>query len=98
MQKTLGLIPLFQKFIKDAKTGKRRKSDGSKLKAATIDNYTYTIQLLQEFDALKKFPLRIRPVNKIEKRQMIVERNHWKQFTRSLLHFCTSSSPTLTNV
>ena len=87
MQKTMELIPLFQKFIKDAKSGKRRKADGSKIKIATIDNYTYTIQLLQEFEVLKKFPLRIRPVNKLDKRQLVVERNYWRRFYKKFTSF-----------
>ena len=48
-KKTYSFFPLYEKFIKDSKSGKRLQPNGKRLSKGTIDNYTYTQKLLEQF-------------------------------------------------
>lgn len=42
-------FPLFEKFIKNSKNGKRQNKNGTRLKPQSVINYNYCYKLLQEF-------------------------------------------------
>jgi len=80
------LLRLLERFINDCKHGRRLQKNGKKLSKGTIENYTYLQNHLIEFSK-KKFNLRFRDVNKLNKREMIRERNYWKKFYKVFTDF-----------
>jgi site-specific recombinase XerD len=80
MKKEHPLIPLFKQFIRETETGKRLKKNGEKIKPESIDNYRYLLQNLIEFSTQQNFELRICEANKLNKKELISERNYWKKF------------------
>ncbi|HVM86885.1 MAG TPA: tyrosine-type recombinase/integrase [Puia sp.] len=80
MQKELLLIPLFEQFIKESYSGKRLKADGKRIRPQTIANYHYVHKHLIQFSDSTGFVLRIRPSQKMNKRQLTAERSYWKKF------------------
>ncbi len=87
MKKTRPLVPLFEQFISESKTGKRLKKDGSRLASGTIDNYTYALKNLVRFSETNEFELRICDVRKMTQRELTSEKNYWKKFYRKFTQF-----------
>jgi integrase len=81
------LLPLFEKFISDNKTGKRLQSNGKRISAGTIQNYSCVYKLLQQYCITNNVQLRLLPVNKLNQRQLISERNYWAKFYKNFTHF-----------
>jgi len=50
MQKSIPLLPLFEKFILETHKGKRLKPNCEKIKPQTIDNYKYVLKVLKDFN------------------------------------------------
>lgn len=71
---------LFEKFIKDSKTGRRLQPSGKRLSHGTIANYGNTLRLVRTFSEAKGFPMRIRPVKHLHSRELGKEKNYWKKF------------------
>lgn len=80
MKKFTPLVPLFKQFIKDTETGKRLKKNGEKIKPQSIQNYYYVLQNLIGFSTAAKFELRICDASKLDKRELVSEKNYWKKF------------------
>lgn len=80
MQKELPLLSLFNQFISDTRRGKRLKPNGQKIKPQTVENYQYTLKLLEEFSTTRNFELRFRPSYRRNKREMKTEERYWKKF------------------
>ena len=74
---------LFDRFIKDSRNGKRLQPNGKRLSSGTIENYTYTRKLLEQFCSKKQITLRIIPERMLTRRETEVEKNYWKKFYRS---------------
>ncbi len=74
------LIPLFQKFITDTKTGRRLKKNGARIKDSSIQNYKYVLKNLSNFGEHTNFELRVCDVSKMSKREYTSEKNYWKKF------------------
>jgi integrase len=70
----------YQKFINDSRRGRRLQPNGKRISPGTVDNYTYTLKLVQQFCAEKSFELRIRPGRKLNTRELETEKNYWKKF------------------
>jgi integrase len=87
MKKEYPLIPLFKKFIKETENGKRLKKNGEKIKPESIDNYRYLLHNLIEFSTKQNFELRICEVNKLNKRELLSEKNYWKKFYQKFTDF-----------
>src|SRR5450432_550966 len=85
--KELPFLDLYDKFIKDSKTGRRLQPDGRKISNGTIENYASTRKLLCQFSSEKSFVLRIRIVKHLDKKQLIVEKNYWTKFYRSFTDY-----------
>lgn len=76
----LNFFELFDKFIRDSVRGKRLQKNGKKLNEGTLKNYRYTFNLLKDFFSNKNFDLRLRSVQKLNKRENKIEKNYWKKF------------------
>lgn len=87
MKKTVELIPLFEKFIKDCKTGKRRKRNGERMRLSSVKNYEYALKLIKDFHKVKKFELRICTNAKLTQREFISEKNYWKKFYNKFTNY-----------
>jgi hypothetical protein len=73
-------LELFEKFIKDSSSGRRLQKNGRRITSGSLKNYEYALKLLRDFATEKNFDLRIRSIQKLNKREIIVERNYWKIF------------------
>jgi integrase len=80
--KSLDFFTLFERFIRDSQKGRRRQPNGKRLCRGTITNYRMALKLLQSFALAKSFPLRIRIVAQLNRRERLVEKNYWKKFYR----------------
>lgn len=87
MKKTTQLIPLFKQFIKDSETGKRLKKNGERIKPQSIQNYHYLLINLMQFSKQVKFELRICDASKLNKRELLSEKNYWKKFYQDFTNF-----------
>jgi integrase len=75
---------LYDKFINDSHSGRRLQPNGKKISAGTVDNYRYTLLLLQRFCTAKSFELRIRPLRRLNARELTTEKKYWKKFYQQL--------------
>ena len=80
MKKTTPITPLFKQFIRDTETGKRLKKNGERIKPDSIQNYHYVLQNLIQFSSDTGFELRICDASKLNKRELLSEKNYWKKF------------------
>jgi hypothetical protein len=85
--KTYNLLPLYQQYIKDTAKGKRTKPNGELIKPQSVNNYNYTLNLLQEFEHLYEYPLRIKEYSRLNSRERISEANYWKKFNQKFMHY-----------
>lgn len=76
----MDFFSLYEKFIRDSRIGRRLQPNGKKLSAGTVDNYYYTLLLIQRFCTVKSFDMRIRLLRKLNTRELRAERNYWKKF------------------
>ena len=61
---------LFEKFITATKKGKRRQPNGKRVSNGTSKNYDSLQKLLKKFCEDKKILLRLKPVAKLNKRDL----------------------------
>ena len=85
--KIFDFFELYDRFIKESKSGHRLQRNGKKVVKGTLNNYVYTQKLLKNFCADKKFVLRLRSVKHLTQREMIVEGNYWKRFYLKLTDY-----------
>lgn len=88
-----GILPffqLFERFIRESRTGKRLQPNGKKISAGTIQNYSNTLRLLNEFACVKNFELRIRQVYKLNLRELRSEALYWRRFYREFTDYLYS--------
>lgn len=76
----ISFFKLYEKFIRDSRTGRRLQPNGKKISAGTVGNYQYTLLLLQRFCSNTSFELRIRSVHRLKSRELEAERKYWKKF------------------
>lgn len=87
MVKEVLIAPLFEQFIKETKTGKRRKLNGELIKPLSIEQYEASLKLLKEYERHKCEALRIRVNLGNDQKQILRERNYWKKFYRNFSDF-----------
>ncbi len=86
-RKSIPFLQYFEKFISDSKTGKRLQPSGRLISIGTLVNYEVTRKLIEEFNQLQQFDLRIIPVKRLNKRQSLAEKNYWKKFYKKFTDF-----------
>ncbi len=80
MVKEIPLVPLFEQFIKESRTGKRRKLNGERLKPLTIYNYENSLKHLKGYEEQRGKTLRLKTNIRNNMRLILQERNYWKRF------------------
>jgi hypothetical protein len=88
MKKTTLLLTLFKQFIRESETGKRLKKNGERITKGSIENYKSTLKLLQKFSLNTGFELRICDASKLNKRELLSEKNYWKKFYKNFTEYC----------
>lgn len=83
MKKTELIIPLFEKFIRDTRVGKRLKADGTPIKQGTITNYQSVLTNLTNFVESRNYDLRICDYSKLTTRERTSEQNYWRRFNKN---------------
>jgi hypothetical protein len=86
-KKEYSFFELFDKLILALKTGKKRLPTGAVYQKGTIDSYVYVKKNLVEFCNEKKFELRLRPVKRLNRRELMAEKNYWKKFYKRFSDF-----------
>lgn len=81
------LLPLFEKFIQDSKSGKRLQPNGKKISKGTICMYECTYKLLVGFSKKNGSCLRIKDAYKLTHRQLVNEQNYWAKFYKKFTTF-----------
>ncbi|NUY82717.1 tyrosine-type recombinase/integrase [Flavobacterium sp. MAH-1] len=81
------LISLFTQFIRDTETGRRLKKNGERIRPDSIQNYKYVLLNLTRFSESTGFDLRIRDTSRLNKRELLVEKNYWKKFYRGFTDY-----------
>lgn len=79
-QTTLDFFTLYEKFMRDSRLGRRLQPNGKKISKGTLDNYKYALDLLKHFCTARSFVLRIRPVRRLNARELAAEKKYWKKF------------------
>lgn len=74
------LVPLFEKFIRASKTGKRLTRQGKRIQPGTIRNYTYVLNYLVLYEQTYKKAIRIRSAEKLSQKELLAEIKYWKRF------------------
>lgn len=78
------VIPLFERFIKDTKSGKRLKPNGERIKHSSIKLYEYVLLHLKHIESLQSNPLRITILSGINRRDVLREAKYWKKIYMQL--------------
>jgi integrase len=81
------LMELYNKFIRDSRSGRRLQPNGKRVTAGTIESYQYTQKLIGEFCAKTNTDLRIRSVRKLPGRELLNEKKYWKRFYQSFTSY-----------
>lgn len=74
------LLPLFHRFINEARRGKYLQKNGKKLKPDSLLNYVYLETLLHRFSSEKGFALRLKNSSNLSKTKFEEEKKYWKDF------------------
>lgn len=85
--KKIELLPEFQKFITASKTGRRLMPSGKKVRKGTLEQYTATYKLLQDFEISEKTNLTIQLIHRASLRALIKEKNYWFRFYKKFSAF-----------
>ena len=86
-QKPYEMLPLFDHYLKEMRSGRRLMSGGKKINPGTLRNIGYTRSLLADFSCQRQFPLRILPVAGLGKREMQKEKRYWSDFYNQFTGF-----------
>lgn len=86
-KKEYSFFDLYDRFLKDSRSGRRLQPNGKKLTAGTINNYYCTKLLLEKFCKEKEFDLRIYSVKRITQRKLQVEKNYWLKFYKKFTDY-----------
>lgn len=87
MVKQLSMISLFEIFIRDSVTGKRRKLNGQKIRPQSIDNYRETLKLLKGYEVYSGKELLIKTNLRNNQRLILHEKRYWDSFYRLFSRF-----------
>lgn len=87
MKKSKPIVPLFRQFIKESQTGKRLKKNGERLKPDSVQNYSYLLKNLIDFTDATQFDLRICDASRLNRRELLTEKNYWKKFYQKFTDF-----------
>jgi integrase len=87
MIKEFKMVSLFETFIKDTVSGKRRQVNGKRIKPQTAANYKYVLKLLNDYEQQCGRPLLIKTGLGNNERLLLRERKLWRGFYRHFSDF-----------
>lgn len=76
------LVSLFEEFLQASKTGRRLKRDGGALSKGTIESYGWVLREVKLFEEKTGQKIRLRIINKLNARQLAIEKRYWERFYR----------------
>lgn len=76
------LVTLFEEFLQASKSGKRLKRDGGALSKGTIESYSFVLREVKLFEEWTGQKLRLRIINRLNARQLAIEKRYWERFYR----------------
>lgn len=85
--KEYDFFELYGQFIKESTNGKRLQPNGKRISKGTLENYRNCLRVFRKFSEQKQFLLRLRPVHRLNKRELVIEKNYWKKFYRRLTSY-----------
>lgn len=71
---------LFNKFVNDSSKGFRVQKSGQRIKPQTIENYTYTLKLLEKFCTDTNFEIKLFLTGHLTPRELLKAKQYWQQF------------------
>ena len=80
MVKKIPIVPLLEQFIKESANGRRRKINGERIKASTVEVYRYSLRHLRAYEECRHFIVELTVNIRNNHRLIIRERNYWKWF------------------
>lgn len=78
---------LFNQLIKESGKGKRVKKDGKKIRSSTIDNYVYTLKLLQEFATENEYDFKIFIAGHLTRKETELAKRYYKKFFKDFTDY-----------
>ena len=82
MQKELNFFKLFDTFIAESKSGKRSKSNGSRIKPGTVQHYILVKNELLKFSEASSFSIHLKSIVRVSGRTVKSEHAYWNRFYR----------------
>ncbi len=80
------LVTLFEEFLQASKSGKRLKRDGGALSKGTIESYGFVLKEVKLFEERTGHRLRLRIINRLNARQLAIEKRYWERFQQRHTH------------
>lgn len=74
------LLKLYDKFLKESSQGKRLQKNRKRLRISSIEPYFWLRKLLEDFSREKQFPLRVKNIHHLKKRELLAEKKYWNNF------------------
>lgn len=87
MIKELPLVSLFETFIKESFTGKRRMPDGKRIKPQSVENYKYVLKYVMDYELFTGKKLTIKTNVQRNARILLREKIYWRKFYRKFSDF-----------
>jgi integrase len=77
----------FKRYMRELAEGRKRQKSGMRVKKQSIKSYRFTLKLLDEFAAKKGEALRLRSLDRLNKRERNKELKYWKTFYDEFTRF-----------
>ncbi|MFL5763615.1 MAG: tyrosine-type recombinase/integrase [Bacteroidia bacterium] len=74
------LLKLYDTFLSETKRGKRLQKNRKRVRLSSAVPYVFTGKLLEDFSLDRNFPLRIRSITNMKKRELAAEKKYWNKF------------------
>ncbi|MBS1667826.1 MAG: tyrosine-type recombinase/integrase [Bacteroidetes bacterium] len=87
MQKQIPIVPLFDQFIRESMTGKRRTTSGKRISVGTIEQYVTVLKYLKRFEQAQEHSLRITLLYGQQQKLFRRELNYWKKIKIALENY-----------
>jgi hypothetical protein len=78
--KEYDFFKLFDSFISESRRGRRLQKNRKRIRRSSIEPYIWLRKLLYDFSCEKKFPIRIKSITRMGKREITAEKKYWNKF------------------
>lgn len=83
----LEMVLYYERFISKSRRNKRTQTGGKRISKGTLNNYSYTLNLLKEFESFKSKKIIIYPFKRNNKRLFASEKRKWLKFYRDFTDY-----------